>query len=277
LAGLLRPTSGSIYLLGKDVVAMPDVVPHLVGYYGQLVRILQAFRFSEALWMTGMLRGMSMSEARRQAQALMEQFDVTHLSQKVIGRLSGGEARLAGVLATFMGNRPILILDEPTNDLDPVRRRILWDYLHEKNVTEGTTVIIVSHNLSELETVAHQAALIDKGKLLASGSMGDLKRAVADKVRIEFSVRNGVGVSDLLVDYEDVRQVKPGVWGIYAKPEVAPKLLHRLIDVLGIELIDDFRLITPTLEDVYLFFTRKDREGCGHGTYGDTCDQEDGR
>lgn len=260
LAGLLRPTSGSVHLLGKDVVAQPHVVPHLVGHYGQQIRMLLAFRFSEALWMTGMLRGMPMAEARRQANMLMERFDVTHLSRKVMARTSGGEARLAGVLASFMGDRPILILDEPTNDLDPVRRRILWDYLHEKNVTDGTTVIVVSHNLSELETVSHQAALIDKGHLLAAGTMGELKRAVANKVRIEFSVKSGIDVSGLLVEYENVRQTKPGTWGIYTEPRMAPKLLQQLIDGLGVEAIDDFRLITPTLEDVYLYYTRRERQ-----------------
>ncbi len=237
------------------------MVPHYVGYYGQQIRALLAFRFYEVLWITGMLRGMSMKAARHQATQLMERFEATALAPKIMARLSGGEARLCGILASFMGERPILILDEPTNDLDPVRRQILWSYLHERNVTDGTTVIVVSHNLSEVETVAHQAALINKGKVLATGSIGELKRMVADKVRIEVRLRQEIGnLADVLLEVGTVRQARPSVWEVYTDPSAAPSLLQTLLETLGTEVIDDFRLITPTLDDVYLYFTRRNEQ-----------------
>lgn len=256
LAGLLRPSSGSIHVLGNDVVREPEMAPYHVAYYGQKVQAFHAFRFSEVLWMTGMFRGMSVKDASQQAKMLLDRFEAEDLSAKIIGRISGGEGRLAGILASFMGERPILILDEPTNDLDPVRRKALWDYLHERNAKHGATVIVVSHNLAELETVAHQAALINKGRVLAAGTLGEMKRAVANKVRLEFRFRREPGGVPALMEGLEVSQVRPGVWAVYTEPAAASHLLQRLLDTVGTETLDDFRLITPTLDDVYLHFTR---------------------
>lgn len=260
LAGLLRPTSGRVCLYGEDVVARPEIVPHRIGYYGQQVAALRAHRFAEILWMTGVLRGLSLQSARQQAAQLMEQFAVTHLAQCITASLSGGERRMAGLLSAFMANRRLLILDEPTNDLDPRRRQILWDYLHERNVTDGATVIVVSHNLPEVENVAHQAALIDGGKLIVTGTMGELKRAVADKLRIELRLRREEPRAIAVLSAIDgAVQLKSGVWVVYSVPSEATSLLQRLLDTLGTDVVDDFRLITPTLDDVYLHYTgRKD-------------------
>lgn len=261
LAGLLRPSSGTVRLLGEDVVRHPEVVPHFVGYYGQQVLALRAHRFSEVLWITGCLRGLSTRDSRRQAEDLMERFDVTPLRSKVLAKMSGGERRLAALIATFMGDLPVLILDEPTNDLDPRKRQILWDYLHHRNATDGATVIVVSHNLPEVENVAHQAALIDSGHLVAHGTLGELKRSVADKVRVELRLRSQErDISSTLKEYGLAKQVRPGLWMLYLEPNLAASTLQAILDQLGTQAIDDFRLITPTLDDVYLHFTAR-KEG----------------
>lgn len=121
LTGLLRPTSGSIRLFGEDIEARPQVIPNAVAYFGQRVLALHAHRFEEVLRITGMLRGQSPRQARVQAQALMERFEAAGLSRTLLVRLSGGERRLAALLAAFMGDRRLLVLDEPTSDLDPLR------------------------------------------------------------------------------------------------------------------------------------------------------------
>ncbi len=219
LAGLLRPTSGSIRLLGQDVVSRPEIVPLHVAYYGQQVLALQAHRFREVLTMTGMLRGQPAGAARRQSDALLERFEAGDLADRFMWRLSGGERRLAALLAAFMANRPITILDEPTNDLDPRRRQMLWNYLHERNAGDRATFLVVSHNLPEVESVATQVVLIDRGELVASGTPGELKRLVADRVRIELRVRaHKPELEALLAAEPGARRLRPEVWAFYAEP-----------------------------------------------------------
>jgi ABC-type multidrug transport system ATPase subunit len=259
LTGLLEPTAGSIRLFGDDLRTNADSVPLVVAYFGQRLLALNAHRFQEVLWITGILRGQSPSQARRQAGALLEFFEATDLAGRLLGRMSMGERRLAAVLATFMASRRVLVLDEPTNDLDPLRRQRLWGYLHECHAGDGRTIIVVSHNLPEVETVAHQAVLINQGRVAASGTLGELKRTVADKVRIELRMkREHPEDVDILSRIPGAERVRPGLWVIPAAPDHAPDLLRRVLDELRREAIDDFRVVTASLDDVYLHFTGKD-------------------
>jgi ABC-type multidrug transport system ATPase subunit len=260
LMGLLRPTSGSIHLFGEDVIARPHLVPTWVAYYGQHVTAFQAHRFTEVLWITGMLRGQSFREAKQQAGLLMERFDASPLAYKLLVNLSGGERRLASLLSAFMGNRPVLILDEPTNDLDPTRRRHLWDYLHERNAVHGTTVIVVSHNLPEVEIVAHSAVLINEGRVAALGTLGDLKKAVAEEVRLEIRLKQEDSIAvAVLSTLPRSRRVRPGLWVVPAQPNEAADILHRVLQELtSRDVIDDFRLVAPSLDDVFFRFTGRE-------------------
>ncbi|MCL0039082.1 ABC transporter ATP-binding protein [Dehalococcoidia bacterium] len=263
MAGLLRPTSGSIFLFGHDVVAKPAVVPHYVGYYNQIVVGLNSHKFREALYITGRLRGQSKAEAQKQADGLIERFDVKELADRLVGKLSGGERRLAALLSTFMNYSRLLILDEPTNELDPVRRRLVWDYLHELNGQRGTTIILVTHNVLEAEWVVQRVTIIDLGKLQAMGTPGQLKRLVEDTVRLEVRLRSGQEeqAQDFLAAIPDSIRLRPAVWQITSSKGEASALFSTVIERLGFETLDDFRLITPTFEDVYIKLTGKRWEG----------------
>jgi ABC-2 type transport system ATP-binding protein len=259
MTGLLRPSSGRVELFGMDVGASPEAIPDFVAYYGQRALALNAHRLEEVLWITGLLRGQTYRVARAQAAELMERFQVSGLARQLLARLSGGERRLAGLLSTFMGCRPILVLDEPTNDIDPVRRELLWTYLHDRNAAHGDTVIVVSHNLPEVETVAHRAVLIDQGRVAAEGTLGDLKRAVADEVRLELRLRfEDERTTAVMAAWPNARKPRPGLWVIRSSPAEASAVLQAALEKLGAGVIDDFRLITPSLNDVYMHFTGKE-------------------
>jgi ABC-type multidrug transport system ATPase subunit len=266
MAGLLRPTSGRIYLFEHDVIADPSVVPHYVGYYGQKALALEAYKLREVLYITGLLRGQSKADARHQTESLIERFGLTGLAEQLMNRLSGGEKRLAALLATFMGYPPVLILDEPTNDLDPVRRRQVWDYLWDLNRERGTTIILVTHNLLEAERVVEQVAIIDHGKLQAVGTPGNLKRLVEDRVRLEVRLRAGYKseAEIFLASLRGSVQLRPNYWQITIPKGEASQLLSIVLEHLDSNILDDFRLITPTLEDVYIQLTGKRWEDDTH-------------
>ncbi|HEX2035664.1 MAG TPA: ATP-binding cassette domain-containing protein [Chloroflexota bacterium] len=265
LAGLLRPTSGTIRLLGHDVVAHPDVVPRFLGYFGQRLAALREHTFREVVLITGVLRGLPTAVARREADALLERFAAGQLAGRRLRTLSGGEQRLAVLLATFAGAPPVVILDEPTNELDPVRRRAAWAYLEELKQTRGTTIVLVTHNLLEAEQVVERVAILDRGRLQALGTPGELKRRVADTVRLEVRLREAAGGQALaaetiaraeahLATLASAVRLRPGRWELSAPQAEAASLLPRVIELVGLEALDDFRLLTPTMEDVYARF-----------------------
>src|SRR5205823_2348090 len=122
LTGLVCPTSGSIRLFGIDVIKQPHIIPQYVALQPQHMLSLRDLYADEALQYTGQLRGYTAAEAHRQTATLMEELSLGHFRRTLIHRLSGGQARLLNLALAFMGNRPIQIFDEPTNDLDPVVR-----------------------------------------------------------------------------------------------------------------------------------------------------------
>lgn len=257
MAGLLKPTSGRISLLGTDVVTNPAAVPYAVAYAGQRPAALRAHTFFEALYCTGIFRGLSRLGAAKQARDLVEQFGLEHTGRRALAFCSGGERRLAGVLSAFMGDLPVFILDEPTNDLDPMNRRRLWDLLLERNRSRGTTIVLVTHNLLEAETVVDRIMIVNEGRVQALGTLGELKRLVSNQVRLRVRVRE-CGKKEAEAFFGAVPEshsVRDGVWEISATVDSAQDVLQSVIRSLGINIIDDFRLATPTLEDVYIQVT----------------------
>lgn len=259
MMGLLAPTSGSLSLMGHDVVANPHKPAELVSYVTQRPDALADLTVLEALSITGHLRGMSRPDARRQAAALVEEFQLSKFAGRVLGRLSGGQKRLTGFCLALMGNRPVMILDEPTNDLDPVHRRWLWDKLIELNRQRGTTIILVTHNVAEAERVLRRVGIINRGKITALDRVGALKSRVSDCVRLELCFREG-GYEDCRVQRQllagifsgDIIQLDPGRWQVLAPRERAQHEIAAVLQQVGLEQLEDMRILLPTLEDVYM-------------------------
>src|SRR5690606_38950341 len=110
-----------------------------------------------------------------------------------------GQQRLVTLALALIGDRPVLILDEPTNELDPQHRRLVWDLLLERNRTLGTTVILVTHNVLEAERVIQRVGIINHGRIMALGRVGELKARVDQRVRLELRFveeRGGVPPAD---------------------------------------------------------------------------------
>jgi len=259
IMGLLQPTSGTIHLYNHDVVEHPEIVSRFVGYYGQKTLALRAHKAREVLFITGLFRGQTQREANEQTTVLLERFELTSLANRLMSSLSGGEQRLIALLASFMAYSPVLILDEPTNELDPVRRRKVWEYLWERNQEHHDTVLLVTHNLLEAETVVARVVLIDQGSVQITGTPGELKREVEDIVRLEVKLRDTSNQEAIatLSSLPASECLRPGHWQITSSKGEASSLLSTVLDQLGMDVLDDFRLITPTLEGVYIKLTGK--------------------
>lgn len=265
LLGLLQPTSGSIWMEGIDVVKNPDAVKNLVGLLPQTGLPMRYVEVERALLYTGQLRGQTQAAARRQANQLLEDFGMNEYRHRYVNRLSGGMLRLTNFAMSLMGEPQVLVLDEPTNELDPHKRRLVWDKISQLNRERGVTCILVTHNVLEAEKVIQRVAVMQKGKIVALGTPGELKLSSGGKVRLEFWLKDG----EVLTTTEtqrikalgaDLEQVRPGHFRFYLQPQQVSAATDIIVNDLGMHKLDDFRLAPPSLEDVYLELDQMDEK-----------------
>ena len=253
LTGLLRPDAGSITLLGHDLVRHPRRAPRLLAYLGQEPTALDELTVALAAETTARLRGLDAAAARRERDAVLEELSLTTLAGRPLKRLSGGQRRLACVAAALVGRRPVLVLDEPTTGMDPVARRAVWAAIDRRRAQQGTTVLLVTHNVIEAETVLDRVAVLDAGRVIACDTPGGLKATVGSEVRVEL-VWRAEPPRDV-PDIEAARRlahVSGRRWTLRLPPDQARELVGSVTRGPAFAALDDFTLATPSLEDVYL-------------------------
>jgi ABC-type multidrug transport system ATPase subunit len=249
MANLLAPTSGTIRLFGKPLNFSPLYTPGQIGYMPQGGLALNALTVSETLYFTAHLRGLSRSDAVAERDRLLAQWDLGAIRESIANRLSGGQKRLI-LLATAMAASPrVLILDEPTNDLDPQHRRLVWETLRAINHDQGATIIFITHNAIEAEKIIQRVGIMSRGRLIAVGRPGVLKADLNHQLRLEI-VFSPNSPPDLPDDAgRHIQQIAPGRWQLLIERSTAPAYLEALNCAKGVE---DFRLSTATLEDLYM-------------------------
>ena len=248
MANLLRPTSGEITLLGKPLTADGLQVPLHVGYMPQELSTLNSLTVGEALYFTAHLRGWSRGDAQQERESLLALWQIEAMRHRPIMRLSGGQKRLAQLAIAMAGDPPVLILDEPTAGLDPQRRKLVWDILRRRNAERGTTIIFITHDAIEAEKIIQRVGILRAGELAALGRPSELKRLVDRKLRLElfFSPEAPPELPEGLA----YRALDAGRWVVLLEWAEMMPTLNRL----DLEQVDDFRLYSATLEDLYLHY-----------------------
>ena len=181
LVGLLRPTAGRATVLGHDVVDDRLAVQSLVGYLpGDFAAPPRLTGREYLRYLTGLRRTHAMPEAELLAKRLGLDLD------RRIGELSHGNRQKVGLVQAFMHHPPVLVLDEPTSGLDPLVQREFLAMVREAR-DAGTTVLLSSHVLSEVEAVADVVAILREGCLVAVESTEDLRRRARRHVDLTFA------------------------------------------------------------------------------------------
>ena len=251
MVALSVPTRGEIRLFGQPVRPHDRRVRSAVGYLAQRPLALYDLQAREAVVDTGRLRGLSRAEAEEEAQALLEETGLLDRQDRLVGNLSGGEHRLVGLATALVGSPPVLILDEPTNELDPVARRRVWDMLMRRR-EQGTTIILVTHNVLEAERVVGRVAIMARGRIVAIGTPGELKERLHAKVRLEVSLRDSVPSAEAWLGHG--MQIGERRWSLQLERGKLGEAFARLGDPGTSAEIDDLRITSPSLEDVYLSY-----------------------
>ncbi|BBJ44486.1 ABC transporter ATP-binding protein [Streptomyces antimycoticus] len=260
LTGLLRPDEGSVRVLGHDLVRHPERAARLLCYLGQDSTALDELTVALAAETTARLRGLEARAARAERDAVIEELGLGEIAGRPLKKLSGGQRRLACVAAALVGERPLLVLDEPTSGMDPVARRAVWAAVDRRRAERGVTVVLVTHNVIEAETVLDRVAVLDRGKVIACDTPAGLKALVADEVRLELVWRTepplDVPEVAALRKAAEAARAADGVsgrrWTLRLPPDEARAAIATVTGGPAFAALDDFTLATPSLEDVYI-------------------------
>lgn len=269
--GLARPTTGAIWLNGKDAVAAPTFARRLCSLQPQGQAPLEGVTPRQAIEMMARIRGARRGHAGRRAAELITALDIGEWADQMGARLSGGVRRLTAFCMAAAQPGRLVMLDEPTNDVDPVRRRLLWDQVRVLADT-GSAVALVTHNVAEAERAVDQLVVLDRGRVLAQGTPAQLRGDQAGQLRLELDSvddRSAVALGDLLAA-ERFRAAVPVVNGRRVSTPVSDSAAAiawtRREHVAS--MFEEFRLTPVSLEDIYIRLVSENglarREGAGH-------------
>ncbi|MGO9963962.1 MAG: ATP-binding cassette domain-containing protein [Acidimicrobiales bacterium] len=187
LSTLIPADSGSMRIAGHDVVTDPDGVRAVIGVTGQFSAVDNLLTGAENLQLMADLRHLGREAGRRRVAELLEQFDLTDAAHKLLSTYSGGMRRRLDLAMTLVDQPRVIFLDEPTAGLDPRSRRTMWEIIREL-AAAGVTILLTTQYLDEADHLAHQIAVLDRGRIVAEGTPAELKsRTPGSHVRRHFA------------------------------------------------------------------------------------------
>jgi daunorubicin resistance ABC transporter ATP-binding subunit len=181
IATLARPDAGLVHVLGYDVVAHPAQVRAHIGLTGQYAGLDEGLRGRDNLVLIGRLAGLRRRQAYRRAAELAGTFGLTDAMDRTVRTYSGGMRRRLDLAASLMTRPALLVLDEPTTGLDPASRQQLWAALAGLRAG-GTTMLLSTQYLEEADRFADVVHVLDRGRIVASGTAAQLKGHVGSRV-----------------------------------------------------------------------------------------------
>lgn len=258
LTTLSRPDSGQASVAGIDVLKHPQRVRRNIGCVAQKSGVDVQCTGRENLILQGQFHSLPGAVLRSRVSELLERFNLAGAADRVARTYSGGMQRKLDIAMGLIQRPQVLFLDEPTTGLDPESRSELWDEI-ARLASEGMTVLLTTHYLEEADRLAHQVAIVDRGRVVTEGTPEGLKAELrGDSVQIELaeSVPHAA-VLKALEAVEGVRDIQVNGTSLHARTDqgataVPPMLLA--LESSGIR-AQSVRVARPTLDDVYLRYT----------------------
>jgi ABC-2 type transport system ATP-binding protein len=266
LATLLRPDAGSARIFGYDVVKESQIVRQLIGVTGQYASVDELLSATENLIIFSRLLGLGRAESKRKAAELLEEFGLTEAAHRPLKNFSGGMRRRLDLAASLIAQPPLIFLDEPTTGLDPRTRNQMWGTIR-RLVKTGSTVLLTTQYLQEADELADRIAVIDRGIVVAEGTVDELKSSVGSS-SLHLRIQNPLDIEAARHIVEKVLQAKSNVSSEGGKIIAPMADADRVTDLFiafreaGIHLAE-LSIQKPTLDEVFLTIT-------GHSAKEDT-------
>ncbi|MGH3377064.1 MAG: ATP-binding cassette domain-containing protein [Actinoallomurus sp.] len=260
LSTLTLPDAGQARVAGYDVVRDADKVRYRIGLAGQHASMDEKLSGRDNLRLFGRLYHLPAKVARQRADELLSRFGLADAGDRFVKTYSGGMRRRIDLISSLITAPPVLFLDEPTTGLDPRSRGEIWETIREL-VADGTTVLLTTQYLDEADQLADRIAVVDTGRVIASGSPDELKSEIGSRLDVVVPAAAGLpGAAAVLarigepdIDAE-ARRVSVPVGGGITLPAVVLDL-----DRAGVA-VEDVALRRPTLDEVFLRLTGRTDE-----------------
>lgn len=248
ILNLIRPTQGDIHIYGQSVQTDYDLLKFRVG------AMVDGARFYPFLSGRANLEVLAKSGGvyrQEQVDGLLEQVGMIDRADRLTKDYSTGMAQRIGIAATLLGNPDLIILDEPTNGLDPKGIREIRQFIRDLVDNHGKTVFLSSHLLNEIEQICDHVAIINHGEIIQQGAVSDL---LAGQVALRIETDNPQIAHQILSDHWKTQLDEHSDWiNIQATRDDTPHVLQKLMtaDVLVFQVVTQRR----TLEDYFLAVT----------------------
>lgn len=260
LLGLLKPDSGSIVISGTNIIEEPSRGRYLCSVQPQSKTPLGELTPRSAVRVMGQLRGMDPASVDHSIEELFEKLDIAKWADVMGNKLSGGILRLTGFCMAAVAPGDAIVLDEPTNDVDPVRRRHLWEAIRDVART-GVAVVLVTHNIREAQNIVDDMAILDEGRVIVQGRRTELLREFAgDRIKLELVPRPDVPTL-VVPGWAKSVSSENGLMTITLPHSSGPAALQWAGEAQGCGQIRDYSLTEISLEDLYIDKVGKQKDG----------------
>lgn len=252
LIGLSQPDSGNIEILGVDIIKNPkkgrfmcSVQPQTQIPFGELTPF-------QVVSIMGNIRGGNPEVIKEETLALFKRLDIEEWAHIPGIQLSGGVKRLTAFCMSVINSSNIIILDEPTNDVDPIRRKYLWSEIG-RLTKKGKGVLLVTHNITEAENVIDRAIILHKGKIVLDGNVDDIMKNHPNGMRLEITPTSSY--SNETPEFVYSSEAIDGKVVLSIEQQRIPEMITWARKQKKEEKIIEYKLSETTLEDIYISIT----------------------
>jgi len=253
LTTLIPPTGGKMSILGIDAIKSPLEVRKKIGVVLQQPSYEPTLSVERSLEKYGMMWNVEKKLRKDRVEELLSAFDLSDIRKKKNDDLSIGQRRRVQVAREFMHDMELLFLDEPTVGLDPSARRGLLDFIKGK-VKDGLTIFFTTHILEEAEYLCDDIAIINKGKIIAVDTPGDLKNKFGREKTIKIHISEQKNISSLLAGIPDCTiEYDSGVI-ISVRSSQSEQVLQDILKILASNdmAVEDLSVVPTSLEEIFL-------------------------
>ncbi|WP_321994536.1 ABC transporter ATP-binding protein [Clostridium butyricum] len=236
---LIKPDKGEILYNRKDIFNMDDKYRNIIGYLPQEFGVYKNFTAKQFLQYVGALKGMSGKNLNSKVNELLELVGLYDVRNKSIGKFSGGMKRRVGIAQVLLNDPKIIVLDEPTAGLDPQERTRFRNLIAK--ISRDKIIILSTHIISDIESVAKETIMIKEGKLLMKGTHREILSDMNNKV---YNIR--------VNNEEEINRIQEKYKVISIQSDVDSTILRVVSDTMPKEL--NVESTSARFEDVYMFY-----------------------
>ncbi len=260
ISGLLKPTDGKVEVEGFDVRKEPKEVARRIGVVPQEIALYEDLNALENLNFWGGIYGMSGASLKSRIAELLELVGLTDRAKSPVKQYSGGMKRRLNLAMGIIHKPKLILLDEPTVGIDPQAREKILDVV-ERVVEQGNTVLYTTHYLEEAEKLCHELAIMDQGKILAQGSITELRAQLGEGSLIVLSGSFTSGeLTDAMSQLRGLQtiEVSDGK-AMLSLPRDGSSVGQALESIFATKLqLDDVSVKQPNLEDLFIKLTGRE-------------------